>query len=85
VISVYEKNTSTVQFVWWDMSYGLEMCSSFPARTVGWGQVDLNVASAVIESTSCVKFHFNNISLFIIMSVIFTVVFVSMNRMQGEV
>jgi hypothetical protein len=55
-----------------------------PEQWVG-GQAELNVTSAVIESISCVKFNFNNISPFIIMSVIFTVVFVSVNGMQGKV
>jgi hypothetical protein len=38
----------------------------------------------VIELTSCVKFDFNNIGPFIIRPVIFSVVSIRVNRMQGE-
>jgi hypothetical protein len=72
---------STVQLVRWDMSFGLELCRSFPARTKDGGYAELSVLSAVTESTSCVKFYFNNISPFIIRPVIFSVV--SLQREQN--
>jgi hypothetical protein len=43
--------------------------------------VELSVLNAVTESTSCVKFYFNNIGPFIIRPVIFSVV--SVQREQN--
>jgi hypothetical protein len=45
------KHENVVQFVQWNMSYGLEMCSSYLGRTAGWGGggAELSVSSAVSE------------------------------------
>jgi hypothetical protein len=58
-----------------DMSYGLEMCSSFKAGTARGGYAEFSVLSVVIEVTSCVQFHFNNTRTWFALS---------LNRMQRE-